>query len=246
MIWPIGMKTLLGDPRENELFHLAGDTPISVKPNKEKTGIVSIYKPEPPKELPNSLVEAISRNDIKDSWRSALANAERPGLADDPNSWGVLLEDIGKDGRKTGTKAYGRYQMRKDALIDAGMMRQDGSWTGKYGIENDIQFLNNPAAQDAALKDLMDRIDGYIRDKGHSGRIGKTIDGVVEKFQINQSGLAAAIHKEGIGAVGNYFKWLESNKWTSRGDIETLPKEQKRSFKATETRLRLFRDVPYK
>jgi hypothetical protein len=136
--------------------------------------------------------------------------------------------------------------MRKPALRDAGMMRADGSWTGKYGINNEIDFLNNPAAQNAALKDLADVIDGYIRDNGHSGRIGKTLKGVVEDFKISQSGLAAAIHRQGIGTVGQYFDWLEKNGWDSRAKIEALPEEQRNQFKSVETRLRLFRDVPYK
>jgi hypothetical protein len=246
VIWPIGMKTLLGDPRENENLHLAGDKPISVGLNDEKTGIVSVYKPEPPKSLPDSLVEAISRNDVKEAWRDAVADAERPGRGKEPDSWGVLLEDIDKNGIKTGSKAYGRYQMRKGALQDAGMMRKDGSWTGKYGITNEIEFLNNPAAQDAALKDLADRIDGYIRDENHNGRIGKTIKGVLQDFKISQSSLVAAAHRQGIGRIGEYFAWLEKNGWNSRDNIEALPEKQKRQFKSVEYRLRTFRDVPYK
>jgi hypothetical protein len=243
MIWPMGMRTLLGDPRENENLQLAGDTPVSVK--NEKYGIVSVYNPEPPEALPDSLLEAVSRDDVKDSWRDALADAERPGRGMDSDSWGVLLEDT-KNGVKTGGKAYGRYQMRKPALQDAGMMWADGSWTGKYGINDDVGFLNNPAAQNAALKDLTDKIDGYVKKRGHIGRIGERIDGVLENFKVSQSGLAAAVHKEGIGMVGRYFDWLDQNGGNSHDNIEVLPQEQKDRFKAVETRLRTFRDVPYK
>ncbi len=39
--------------------------------------------------------------------------------------------------------ALGRYQMKKNALIDAGMMDKNGNWSGQHGVNSEKDFLNS-------------------------------------------------------------------------------------------------------
>jgi hypothetical protein len=138
--------------------------------------------------------------------------------------------------------------MRRDSLVESGMMTSYGEWTGKYGVHSWEEFLNNPQAQEAAMSDWSDRIDHYIRSN-HAARLTKQITGIKEDITVTESGLAAAIHKEGPGAVRAYFGWLEQHGWNSRDHQEEMKKlkpEQRRSFLAVETRLREFQRTSYK
>jgi hypothetical protein len=242
MIRPIGRTTLISDPRRNKDIQLAGDKPETIA-NTPEGYVVSTYRPAPPDELPDSLVEALSRNDLSEAWRQEIAAREvkdRPyegyGTQTKSRNWNK------KTRQHEDLYAYGRYQMTPDALKDAGMMRADGSWTGKYGIASAVAFLTNPKAQEAALKDLTVALDDYVTKEGHRDRIGKTINGVKEKIEITESGLVAAIHRAGIGQVGSYFRWLEENDWNSRDNQQTMTSK----FRQVETRLREFQNVPYK
>ena len=71
-----------------------------------------------------------------------VAGREAPGQRD---PWGAFVVD-------DNGFALGRYQMRTQALVDAGMLRglpnepgerQEYEWTGKYGVNGWRDFVNN-------------------------------------------------------------------------------------------------------
>lgn len=92
----------------------------------------------------------------------------------------------------------GRYQMGNLALQDAGFMNGAKEWTStanSYGVYSEADFLNNPAAQDAAIAAYHTKVCGYIRNYGLDSYIGTVYCGV----EVTQSGLLAACHLVGIG-----------------------------------------------
>jgi len=194
-------------------------------------------EPQPPKELAPTLIEALPRIDLTEAWKNSLAGVETEGRP--YFGYGTRVDD--DDGY-----ALGRYQMRRPGLRDAGMLDGD-RWTGKYGINSIEDFSNNPAAQEAALKDLTAKIDGYIKRRGHDKRVGKTIASDLGMLDLSYGKLVAAIHNQGIGATSDYLRWIEQNGWDSRGKVKTISDEKRqKAFKGVETRLSKFPEVPYK
>jgi hypothetical protein len=98
----------------------------------------------------------------------------------------------------------GLFQMGNLALIDAGYMRRDGTWTCKNGVCSAAGFLANPDAQIRAIDDFYRVLDGYIDSYGLRQYIGQTIGGI----PITYSGLLAGAHLVGIGGLR---QWLQSN-----------------------------------
>jgi hypothetical protein len=160
--------------------------------------------------------------------------------------------------------AYGRYQMRRPALIDAGMMNADGSWTGRHGIRSPDDFKRNPKAQEQAFADFMRRTEGYLQAEGLTKYIDRALPGRVATFPVTESGLAAAAHRQGAGMVKAYFDFKERTNW-AKSDFSTIPeadraavarlqtglKESDRQsaetvFSSVETRLREFSRIPYR
>ena len=131
------------------------------------------------------------------------------------------------------------------------------AWTGKYGVRSAREFLDNHAAQAAAFEyfvNVLDRRLGRRRVTDANNQqvrakdlIGLTVNGVREEFMITESGLAAAMHRQGSGAVSNYLEWLNRNEMNSRGNIERIQGERRKEiFRSIETRLREFSTVPLK
>ncbi len=124
-------------------------------------------------------------------------------------------------------------------LREAGMTDKKGNWTGKYGIRGEVDFLRNPLAQERALSDLMKRTEVQVQFKNLRQHIGNQIDGIKSKITVTMGGLMAAAHRRGATGVENYFRFLQNNKWTTKGR-RILPE-----FAEVETRLREFEAVPY-
>ena len=97
----------------------------------------------PPAALSPELIDVRLNGQLSGAWRDKIASKESPNLRD---PWGAINVN-------SGGLALGRYQMRRPALIDTGMMRRDGTWTGKYGVNDEREFLDNHEAQNAALED---------------------------------------------------------------------------------------------
>jgi hypothetical protein len=67
-----------------------------------------------------------------------------------------------------------------------------------------------------------DRIDHYIRSN-HRARVNRKITAVGGDITVTESGLAAAIHKEGPGGVREYLRWLEGHGLNSRDQQNAMP-----------------------
>ncbi|QGQ98823.1 hypothetical protein EHS13_30065 [Paenibacillus psychroresistens] len=105
----------------------------------------------------------------------------------------------------------GKYQMGEAALEEAGLYIKDisskkndyiGKWTDKakkLGVTDKNSFLNNPEAQEIAIKDFQKKVWEYV--KKFSPYIGTEIDGVT----VTASGLLAAGHLLGSGGLIQLF-----------------------------------------
>ena len=148
-------------------------------------------------------------------------------------------EEISPDG-----KALGRYQMRKDALRDAGLIDKQGRWTGKHGVRSAGDFLNNPEAQERAFAQFMRRNEKTLQRNGAARLEGTAVQGIKGRFQVTRSGLLAAAHREGAGRVREYLDHQERHGWKS--DAATFPDNLRRSFLSVETRLREFSQINHR
>jgi hypothetical protein len=105
----------------------------------------------------------------------------------------------------------GKYQMGEAALIDCGYYKQDGKisnsfsdkfWTGKDGVKSKQNFLDNPQAQENAIREYMKIQWGYILVHGLDRYIGKTKKGIL----ITESGLLGGAHLGGHIGVSDFIK----------------------------------------
>jgi len=105
----------------------------------------------------------------------------------------------------------GAYQFGEAALIDLGYVRRDrdiydndfsGGFTGKNGVRNIQDFLNNPEIQDKAAHAWMKIMWRYIRAKNLDRHAWKEIGGVV----MAPSGMLAATHLLGWGGLKEFVE----------------------------------------
>ena len=105
----------------------------------------------------------------------------------------------------------GKYQMGEAAMIDAGYYKKpsgkynndwSGQFTGKDGVYSVEDFLKNKQAQENAQKAFKQAQWNQLKAIGADKYIGKEINGV----KITQSGLLAAAHLKGPGAVKEYLQ----------------------------------------
>lgn len=142
------------------------------------------------KEQATQATTPLYQSSINRNYRDAIANKESKG---EPNNG---------YGARNSQGYLGRYQMGKSALIDSGMKTTEGQWTGKHGVKNEKDFLNNPQAQENAFSEYMTKNGGYLRNNGSLKSIGKTFPGVrKEGIRITKSGLLAAAHRRGHNDV---------------------------------------------
>jgi hypothetical protein len=146
-----------------------------------------------------------------------------------------------------GSSALGRYQLLRDPLADAGWWNlQTRNWTPRAraaGVSSDAEFLASPAAQEAALNDIMRRNEEQLVANGAMGFVGRQVPGLRGgPVPITEAGLAAAAHREGARAVQRYLAHRARNlpppaSVTGRGNLS--------SFNEIERRLRAFAETPY-
>ena len=134
--------------------------------------------------------------------------------------------------------------MTNIALVAAGMKTSDGRWTGKYGIRSDQDFLADPEAQELALSDYLADNDRQLLQNGSKSFIGRSIAGMEANFIITEAGLAGAAHRHGAPTVRLYLAHQQRTGW--RSDFSGLAEKQRKTFKQVETRLRTFRNKPYR
>ena len=172
------------------------------------------------------------------SWRQQIA-AEETRRSDGDFGYGMRGQP--------GSSALGRYQLLRRPLVDAGWRDPaTGAWTPRaraVGVSSDADFLANPAAQEAAMNDVMRRNEEQLRANGALRFAGQQVPGLSGgPVTITESGLAAAAHREGAGAVRRYLDHRAANSpppssVRGRGDLS--------SFNEIERRMRAFADAPY-
>lgn len=95
-----------------------------------------------------------------ESFLIALGNRESSGDFTKVNSLGFL----------------GLYQFGEAALIDIGLVNRDtnaydnkfnGGWTGLYGVNSKLEFLDNPVAQAFAIRDYQQLLWNRIVNNGY-------------------------------------------------------------------------------
>lgn len=151
-------------------------------------------------------------------FRHAIAKAERS--AEHRNHGYRQYNDAGG-----GRGAFGRYQLRKGVLEEAGWMDNLGRWTGKaasFGVRTDMDFLGRPEAQESAMTDALRVYDRQARALGLDNYVGLTIkDSNGSSFQVTQAGIIAAGHRAGISGVMNSLGRLTTGKKpTNKKDID--------------------------
>jgi len=147
-------------------------------------------------------------------------------------------------GEANPTGAFGRYQLRRGILKDAGWLEKapGDRWTAKArqnGVASFSDLLKNPAAQEAAMTDAMKAYEAQASARGLFSRIGQVIQGLEGPIMVSEARIIAASHREGATGVANYFKMLDA----FGGDSKAANLDEK--LKAIETRLRTFQHVPY-
>jgi len=103
----------------------------------------------------------------------------------------------------------GKYQMGESALVDASYYKPkknynnkwDGEFPGKDNVYIKEDFLNNPQAQENAIRIYMKRQWGYIKNIAEK-HVGQTYNGV----KMTRSGMLAAAHLVGNGALRSYLQ----------------------------------------
>ncbi len=139
-----------------------------------------------------------------DVYKEAVASIEAKGHENNPSGW--TLTD------KNDTH-WGRYQMGKDALIDAGFMDRRGNWI-KPGIDSKEAFLNSPEAQDEALRNLADKNADWAVKNNYDLRIGETLGG----NEVTKIGLLMSEHHE----RGSTAKFMNSDGTEDKQDANGI------------------------
>ena len=141
-----------------------------------------------------------------------------------------------------GIGALGKYQIRRDGLIDAGYINSNNQWLGKNAIYSQDDFFNNPDKQEQVLNDYLKSNYRQLQNKGALNYLGNRVEGIAGIFDITDTGLLAASHREGAGAVNRYLNNLEKNQdnnyYMNYNKITNPSLIQ--MFKRIETRLRKF------
>lgn len=96
----------------------------------------------------------------------------------------------------------GKYQMGNMALQDAGYKDSKGNWTGKNGVTNKQEYLDNEKAQTEAFNIFTNRNVRTLNNLGAMNYVGKVFKGV----PVTAKGLMAAAHLVGATAVANMLK----------------------------------------
>ena len=95
-------------------------------------------------------------------------------------------------------------------------------------------------AQEKALADLMRSNEAQVRGRGLLRHIGKSINGVKATITVTEGGLMGATHRMGARKVADYFNWVQTQSWTTKG--RNVPP----ALAIVETRLREFETIKYR
>jgi len=130
-----------------------------------------------------------------EEWLEELAKRESSGRYFIENNYGYL----------------GKYQMGEAALSDVGYynghskgykQEWSGKFTGKDNVYSKEDFLNNPQAQENAIRDYMKKQWNYLKSEKSDQYIGKRINNI----EITPSGLLTGAHLNGFSEAGKYLR----------------------------------------
>lgn len=171
------------------------------------------------------------------AWREQIARMETGNA---PN------HGYGERG-PVGHSPLGRYQMNEATLQEAGWRRANGTWTDRaaqFGVTDEVSFLARPAAQEAALNDVLRSYERQLRQYRAFDLVGSHVVGIRgDRIPITAAGLVAAAHREGAPTVRRYLAHRAENRPAPvsvpgvRGDLSR--------FNMIEERLRQFATTPY-
>ena len=134
----------------------------------------------------------------------------RPGLTDtsEKNSYEKFLdklanhESLGRRGYHADNGSYwGKYQLGKAALIDAGYIRKNGAWAGIKGVHNKEDFKHNPEAQEDAIRQYHEKVWSYIK----AAHLNKHSGDVINDVELTKLGMLAGAHLVGVGGLKEYI-----------------------------------------
>jgi hypothetical protein len=166
-------------------------------------------------------------------FRARIAEAERS--AEHPGN-GYLQ-------RNPASGALGRYQFVPVALQDIGWRDAEGGWTAlaeRHGVTSEEEFLASPAAQEAAMTAYLRRQEVLLERVGAMGAAGRSLPALEGgEVPVTPSGLVAAAHRRGAGAVARYVAHRSTT------PEAPVPPEQRQAFTQVERRLRDFAEVQY-
>lgn len=170
------------------------------------------------------------------AWRERIAQEETNQPSGDYG--------YGKRSNDPQSTAKGRYQINNPTLIEAGWKdRQSGTWTERAkrsGVSSDTEFMQNPAAQEAALGDVVRIYEKQLQGNGALESSGRTISGLEgSPVTITLGGLVAAAHRAGANMVAQYLQHL------AQGGSAASAGSRLRSFRQVEGRLRAYAETPY-
>lgn len=155
-------------------------------------------------------------------------------------SFGKLDDGYGEHNPES--NELGRYQMKPNTLKGIEWRNPDGTWTEKarkYGVESDADFLKNPEAQEAAVKDMLGQYEKEAKTSGLYNHIGRTIEGKKAEIEVTEAGIIAAAHAGGAEGTRQYLNKIEAADYRSK-DLPLTKNEER-----IETRFRIFQHVPY-
>jgi hypothetical protein len=108
-----------------------------------------------------------------------------------------------------------------------------------HGVKNDVDFLDHPEAQEAAMTDVLRVYDRQARALGVDKYVGQVIIGLDgSHIRITRAGIIAAGHRVGVGALSDYLRRRITGKKAS-------DEQSRRQDLNVQKRLRDFANVTY-
>jgi len=190
---------------------------------------------------------------IAPEFMQEIARRENPGRADDQIPLGTV----------NGIHARGRYQITPGGLSHTGLTPGEGpNWLGRTELDgreyrvSENEFLRSREWQDWALRSFLMEGERQLFANRSTDHVDQRINGLRAPFGVTMSGLAAAAHRQGAGAVRQYLDDLAASNWDSGSAIQNLEAASARGdenarrrlarHRSIETRLREFERVPYR
>lgn len=200
-----GESVQFGDNARNYIQFLTKATFINTNENELGFGIWDATRLDRGDLTRSERQAQLKLSDVEfESYKTQLASIETKGKG---------LEESYLTTSKSG-EYLGRYQLGKSTgMVEAGYLDKAGNWTDyarAQGVASEREFLNNPTAQNDALRRLSDRNAEFAVRNDLDLYIGDTIGGK----PLTGAGLLLGAHN----SRGNLKDYIESLGWTNGTD----------------------------